>query len=356
MKFAKIALAIVLLAIGLMLKPEIVLYLPNGFIPYAILGHPPPAFFYYDAWRDFDNWIKPNDLVVAGGVKCGTNWMLYMSHLIRVKGDIEQFPWDEVMHVTPWPTLRHEPGQSWSEISNKMNSTVLADGKKLKDKWDNQAYPFRVFKSHEVPDDSNAGKWSALPVRRRRDVKFLVTVRSPFDQIRSLYPFFGSHAPEFRRMWGDFPPVYTEKKQVLDDTTDGGPLQHLVWTWVTTWFAYKDDPNVLVFKYEELLKDPRGHVVKLVKFLDMDLTDEQIDKVTHLTSFAEMKKIAHTFDYNIWANNANPEMTVMTRGKLIRAGKKGQGKTFFNEEERLRIQKNVDKNWSPEIKTWMGLE
>lgn len=100
------------------------------------------------------------------------------------------------------------------------------------------------------------GPWSSLPVRRRRDVKFLVTVRSPFDQIRSLYPFFGSHAPDFRRMWGDFPPVYTEKKQVLDDTTDGGPLEFMTWEWVKTWFAYKDDPNVLVFKYEDILKDP----------------------------------------------------------------------------------------------------
>ena len=77
--------------------------------------------------------------------------MLYMSHLIRVKGDIEKFPWDEVNQNTPWATLRHEPGQSWSEISNKMNSTIFADGTKLNDKWDNEAFPFRVFKSHGMP-------------------------------------------------------------------------------------------------------------------------------------------------------------------------------------------------------------
>ena len=71
-----------------------------------------------------------------------------MSHLIRVKGDIEKFPWDDVMRVTPWPTQRHEPGQSWPEIYKKMNSMIFADGTKLKDKWDNKVYPFRVFKSH----------------------------------------------------------------------------------------------------------------------------------------------------------------------------------------------------------------
>ena len=223
--------------------------------------------------------------------------MLYMAHLIRVKNNIKDFPYDEVNQVTPWPTLRHEPGQSWAEISKKMNSTVLSDGKNLKDKWDNPKYPFRVFKSHgasrqccpictfccnaeqmdanghkylpsrhisshthfccaEVPDDSNAGRGSVLPVRRRRDVKFLATVRNPFDQIRSVYPFFGSHEPAFRRMWGGFPPVYTSKKQCLDDVTDGGVLEHLVWGWVKTWFMYKDDPNVLVFNYDQMLKDP----------------------------------------------------------------------------------------------------
>ena len=45
-------------------------------------------------------------------------------------------------------TQLHEPGQSWPEIYKKMNSTIFADGTKLKDKWDNKAYPFRVFKSH----------------------------------------------------------------------------------------------------------------------------------------------------------------------------------------------------------------
>lgn len=87
-------------------------------------------------------------------------------------------------------------------------------------------------------------------------MKFLASVRNPFDQIRSFYPFFGSHKPAFRRMWGDFPPVYTSKKQCLDDMTDGGVLEHLIWEWVNTWFMYKDDPNVLVFNYDQMLKDP----------------------------------------------------------------------------------------------------
>merc|ERR1719181_2736041 len=112
-----------------------------------------------------------------------------MAHLIRIKANIEDFPWDEVNQMTPWPTLRHEPAQPWPEILEKMNNMVLGDGKKLKDKWDHPRYPFRVFKSHEMPDDANHDYQSALPVRRRRDIKFLASVRNPFDQMRSFYHF-----------------------------------------------------------------------------------------------------------------------------------------------------------------------
>ena len=45
-----------------------------------------------------------------------------------------------------------------------------------------------------------------------------------------------------------------------------------------------------------------------------------------------MKKIAGRFDYNLWANNANPDSTVMISGKLVRAGKSGQGQSFFDDK------------------------
>lgn len=350
-------LGVVALAVTLTLKPEVVLHLPNGFIPYAILGHPPPAFFSFDGWNDIDNWAMPGDLIVSGGAKCGTNWLLYMAHLIRVKANVAKYPFEEVMLNTPWPTLVHEPGQSWADISEKMNTTVLADGSRLKDKWDNKAYPFRVFKAHERPESATInGRDAVLPVRRRRDLKFIVSIRSPYDILRSFYPFFASHKPEFRRRWGDFPPVYSDKNSMLDDMLEGGKLAHLIWDWAKTWYDFKDDPNVLIVAYEKMLKDPRGHVAKISKFLGVDLTEEEIDTITHMTDFAEMKKIGGRFNYVLWANSQDPTQVVMIDGKLLRKGKKGGGSSFFNDEEKARIQRNMDKEWSAEVKAWMGLE
>jgi predicted metalloenzyme YecM len=353
----KIAIFVAAVGVALVMKPELVLHLPNGFIPYAILGHPPPAYFMYDAWKDgeHETWLKDGDLVTCVGAKSGTNWLLYMSHLIRVKGNVKDFPFTDVLETTPWPTLRHYPGQQWPEVKSKMNTTILADGSKLKDKWDHPSYPFRIFKSHELPNDQAGEKTPdmVLPVRSRKKVKFLAAVRNPYDQLRSFYPFFASHSPRFRRMWGDFPPVYANKDQMMADFLDGGVMGALVWAYPVIWFPYRNDPNVLLFNYDDMLKDPKGHVERLAKFLEVDLSAEQIDTITHLTSFAEMKKVSDRFDYFIWGH-PDP-YHIMTSGKLLRAGKKGEGKEFFTPEELKKISDDIDKHFSPELKEFMHL-
>lgn len=70
--------------------------------------------------------------------------MLYTAHLLRVKGDLETHPFLDVSIATPWTTMLHKPGQTWAEIKTLLNTTVLADGTKLVDHWNNPAYPFRV--------------------------------------------------------------------------------------------------------------------------------------------------------------------------------------------------------------------
>ena len=37
----------------------------------------------------------------SSGAKSGTNWMLYVTHLIRAKGDLGRFPFEDVMLATP---------------------------------------------------------------------------------------------------------------------------------------------------------------------------------------------------------------------------------------------------------------
>ena len=101
---------------------------------------------------------------------------------------------------TPWPDLRQSLTGTWSQQKELYNSTILPDGRKLKDIWDHESYPFRIFKSHFAPD--------ILPVRRAAEVrgakkiKYMAMVRNGLDVAASMTDFYSAHTDEFRKLWG----------------------------------------------------------------------------------------------------------------------------------------------------------
>ena len=51
------------------------------------------------------------DVIISGGVKAGTTWMLFCSHQIRVKGNDEKYPFLDHSVTTPWPGFVENPGK-----------------------------------------------------------------------------------------------------------------------------------------------------------------------------------------------------------------------------------------------------
>eukprot|EP00457_Paulinella_chromatophora_P007211 gb/GEZN01007232.1/.p1 GENE.gb/GEZN01007232.1/~~gb/GEZN01007232.1/.p1 ORF type:complete len:390 (-),score=66.62 gb/GEZN01007232.1/:366-1535(-) len=344
---------LVALALLIKLKPEVLLKLPMGFVPWAILGHNMPPYFDFDAFKlsNFDTWARDGDVVVTAGAKAGTNWLLYMTHCIRVKGDLGKHPWVDPLITTPWMTLKHRPGMTFKETRALMDSHILRDGSRLKDHWDHKDHPYRIFKAHETPDTCvPKDATSVLPVRSRPNVKFIVSVRPPADVLKSFYDFFANHSDAWRKMWGGFPPVYKKKEELLKDFLPGGPLYPLCFGFIRAWWPYRKDKNVLLLNYDEMLRDLPGSVRKVAAFIETPLTEEQVAKIVHLTSFNEMKKIADRFDYIVWGNPdfCNGQGIIMQSGKLIDKGKKGEGGSFFTEEEKARIQAAVEQECAAE--------
>lgn len=204
--FIKVAKSVAILAIVIggtaRFAPHLFFKIPNvGFILFAMTGGSPiPPYIIQDPYTEKNrHWLKQDDVIVSVGAKSGTTWMLFCSHQIRVKGNDEKHPYTDVSLSTPWPGLVQTPGAIWDSQREQMNTTVLPDGTKMKDYWDHEDYPFRVFKSHDPPEaygDLIGGD----------KVKFLVMSRNGLDVVASLVPFFDSHTDEFRQMWGNFPP------------------------------------------------------------------------------------------------------------------------------------------------------
>ena len=240
---------------------------------------------------------------------------------------------------TPWPSIVHEPGQTWSEEGGcSRRRLVLRIIKTMSSK--HTKCPRRTAKTfQELHFRSNQG-----------EISFIAATRNPLDQMRSFIRSL-LHKAEFRRM-GDFPRIRQQR------SNDERFLGRTVWLRLTyynmAWFS-RDEPNVHLVRFEELKQNHRGSIVDLAKFLDVELDDEQIDRIAFLSSFKEMKKVAHKFDYVLFANNENPKRTIMESGKLIRSGKSGEGQSFFTEEEKSRIRQISRMRIFRKMKEWMEL-
>jgi hypothetical protein len=134
---------------------------PLGGILWAMTGNPMPPFFDVSCFapEKMQTWVKDGDVIVrcaarlvsgapascsglTGAVvgstaaKSGTNWMLYLAHLIRTRGNVDMFPFVDVLAVTPWFALKHHPSQTCTKvIDNYHNSShTTSDGLRLRGK------------------------------------------------------------------------------------------------------------------------------------------------------------------------------------------------------------------------------
>mmetsp|Transcript_9740 Transcript_9740/g.18297 ORF Transcript_9740/g.18297 Transcript_9740/m.18297 type:complete len:373 (-) Transcript_9740:3319-4437(-) len=324
-------------------KPELFFKLPNGFILWAMTGGPIPPYIIEGPFQEGNqDWLKDGDVVVSTAAKSGTTWMLFCSHQIRVKGDDEKYPYGDVSLSTPWPELIQTPGENWEIQREKFNTTVLPDGKLLKDYWDHPDYPFRVFKSHDHP--ASFGSLIGGSVKdKKKKVKFLAMARNGLDQIASMVPFFDGHDDAFRNLWGGFPPVSRgtlrdDAKERLGQFNPGGAFYDSGLPYVNGWWKVKDEENVLLLHYSDAKKDLPGTVAKMAEFYGVEMTDEERAKVVEKCGFNYMKKHEDMFGYRL-PLNPNFDGTVMKIGRMIRKGQDGDGKVFFTEEEKEEWRK-----------------
>mmetsp|Transcript_30327 Transcript_30327/g.62605 ORF Transcript_30327/g.62605 Transcript_30327/m.62605 type:complete len:381 (-) Transcript_30327:71-1213(-) len=310
---------------------------PLSVILWVWTGHEMPPWTTKDAWKEdeIDTWTRDGDLVVATGAKSGTTFMLYCTHQIRTKGkdtDDELFP--DVSIATPWPDLIQSRGGSWAEQKERYNTTILPDGRTMKEVWDHPSYPFRIFKSHFGPPE--------LPVRKKggKNIKYMAMVRNGLDVAASMTDFYSAHTDEFRHLWGGFPPDVPPDVRDADgfhpamkDMLPGNPLEGIYWGYVKSWWPYRDDQNVLLLHYSDVRMDLKGNVAKIANFLEVYLSPSELDVVVDRCSMDHMRKV-NKFHYflplninAIWKNDIHH---LVKSGKMVNKGHVGNGKDNFS--------------------------
>ena len=257
---------------------------------------------------------KLDDVIVVLPPKNGTTWMLHICHQIRMKGQEPDF--DDQMDVI-----------GMLEMSEKIFG-VDPNAKP-------QPATPRIFGSH-LP-------YPLVPEGGKRVFSF----RNQKDAVVSAYHFFDSGlALKGRVALPIFARVYLQQMEKH--------IQDLV-----MWWEHRHDQDVLLLFFDDLKEDHPRCVRQIAKFIGVDLDEDDVARVVHTTSHAEMSRQASKFDTRkIFLKMAEklgdeppPEGEFVGRVRK-NGGKSGEGKQKLPAE----IQQRIDQMWQEIVTSKLGFK
>ena len=245
---------------------------------------------------------RPDDVWIVTYPKCGTTWTQQIVRLIINKGKedglnlMEAVPWVEFFANTP---------------ALEFNYHVDIDA---------MASP-RAFKSHFPYDILPCGSPTHTPG------KYIYVVRNPRDVAVSFFhhdraiPFYPLYE------WSEY-----FEKFLKGDVDFGDYFDH-----VLSWWAHKDDDNVLILKYEDMKKDLPSAVATIAKFIGQDISKELMEEIVHKTTFENMKKDSSA-NYQWIKKQRRPNAS-----DFLRKGEVGDWKNYFTPDQLARLDAVYEK-------------
>jgi len=106
------------------------------------------------------------------------------------------------------------------------------------------------------------------------------------------------------------------------------------------WFRNRNKLPVLYVKYEDLLKNKRAEIDRVVEFLKLEVKPAAIDNAIKYSSFDFMKKSENKF-------GEQPKESKKIYDQFIRKGKTGEGEKSFNKEKKECFIKYYNKMVKP---------
>lgn len=194
----------------------------------------------------------PGDVIVSSFAKCGTTWLQQIVQSLRSGGDLD---FDDISRVVPWIETAADLGLDLDEQS---------------------PWRPRAFKSHL--------SWDQVPKAPADDARYIVSLRDPRDAALSLYRFFEG--------WFFEPGTIDLELFVRARFIDGaGYYEHF-----ESWWPRRNDDNVLLLAYEQMLDRPEASVARIADFIGVGADPALLDAALEQSSFAAMKANQSKYD------------------------------------------------------------
>ena len=154
--------------------------------------------------------------------------------------------------------------------------------------------------------------------------KFIVVMRNVKDTLVSYYHFSRAMVPHYQGTWNDFFELFKAKRLLWGDWLD----------YNLGWWAYRDHPNVAIFKYEDLKRNRRDVIKRVAEFCQQDITDETLERITQETSFEHMKENTATNKRDF----LHPQYMDFNISPFMRKGTVGDWKEYFSDEQNAFVE------------------
>jgi len=258
--------------------------------------------------------LRSTDCVICPYGKSGTTWLQQMAHTLRTRGDMD---FDDISRVVPW-----------IESSTDLGLDLAAQQK---------GEP-RLFKSHLDAHRIPAGG------------RYINSCRDPRDALYSMYRFMEG--------WFLEPGAVS-----LDEFARGtfiaagmapGNGRGDYWTHLKSWWARRNDPDVLFMAYEHMKDDLPGTIARVAVFLDVTLDPELLAITEEHASLAYMQQHKSHFDDKLMRERS---VTVCglpadSDSSKVRTGQVGESRQQLSPE----VVAQLDEIWQQQITAELGFE
>ncbi|XP_002197659.6 sulfotransferase 1 family member D1 [Taeniopygia guttata] len=197
---------------------------------------------------------RPDDLLISTYPKSGTTWLSEVMDMIYHNGDVEKCRRDAIYNRVPFLELKVPKMCGVEQLENTPSP--------------------RLVKTHLPVQLLPTSFWE-------KDCKIIYMARNPKDVVISYYYFHKMakihHDPG-------------TKAEFLENFMAGKVPYGSWYDHVRGWWEKKQEKKILYLFYEDMKKDPRQEVQKILQFLGKELSERTVERILHHTSFQEMKK------------------------------------------------------------------
>ncbi|XP_049916564.1 sulfotransferase 1 family member D1-like isoform X1 [Epinephelus moara] len=246
----------------------------------------------------------PSDLLIATYPKAGTTWVQEIVDLLLHNGDAEASKRAPTPERSPFLEICYPP-----PVPSGLDRLKNMD-------------PPRIIKTHLPVQLVPLGFWE-------NKCKTIYVARNAKDNMVSYYYFdlMNKYHPD-PGPWECFMPKFMQ-----GELSWGSWYDHVKGYWME-----REKKNILYLFYEDMKENPRCEVERIMRYLDLSVSDEVISRIVELTSFKNMKENPMT-NYSCMPTHVFDQSV----SPFMRKGEVGDWRNHFTLDQLKTFEEDYEK-------------